>query len=272
MQKTILRIAHVSDVHMLARPGGSGAVGLARRFVSLGRPLDVADRARRFLDALTNARKTRADHVVVSGDLTELGDDAEYEQLAEVLDQSGIEPDRVTLVPGNHDAYASRDAWRLALEGPLAKWAPTSATSAGKLVDRGDVCFLPIDATVHQAVTRSAGELTDATAEAIDRRLDDPGLAAKAIVVVAHHPPYGEGPRFWQWIDAMRGGARLLASLARRHNVYVLHGHLHRAVTRVVERTKNRLYGAPAVVDAPKGAPAMRFYDVVAGELVEAAA
>ncbi|GAC1355798.1 MAG: hypothetical protein NVSMB47_09240 [Polyangiales bacterium] len=275
MQQTIgtTRIAHVSDVHMLeARPGRSGAgCRLRHRFVRFGRRLDVDERARRLLDALTAAQQRAATHYVISGDLTELGRAAEFEHLAEVLHRSGIAPARITLVPGNHDAYTEPDAWRRALDGPLSPYAATSATDAGKVVERDDVVLLPLDVSVPQPVTRSAGELTADAAAEIEARLGDAALRRKAIVVVTHHPPYGEGPRLWRWIDSMRGGARLLALLAEHGNVHLLHGHLHRAVTRVIERTGNQVFGAPAVVDAREGTASFRLYDVVRGALVASA-
>jgi hypothetical protein len=48
----------------------------------------------------------------------------------------------VTLLPGNHDAYTSPDAWRLAMEGPLRPFRRSSATERGKVIDLGDAVLL----------------------------------------------------------------------------------------------------------------------------------
>ena len=45
--------------------------------------------------------------ISVSGDLTEVGEQAEFEQFAAILHDAGFPEDSVTLVPGNHDAYTS---------------------------------------------------------------------------------------------------------------------------------------------------------------------
>jgi Icc protein len=263
----IRRIAHLSDAHVLElRPaGGRSRYELGVRFVSLGRPLDASVRKRKLASAFATARRSGADHYVVSGDLTETGTKEQFEEFAEVLSATRIEPSAITLVPGNHDAYTAEDGWARALAGPLAPYAATSAVRPGHVVDRGDVCFLPIDVACHQPVTRSAGALPQASAEALRHRLTDPWIAKKAVVIVQHHPPYR---RFgaWQWVDGLRGWATLMNLLERFTHVQLLHGHLHRAVNQVVHFGRDRIFGAPAVVD-DEHAPRVRMYEVRDGAL-----
>ena len=58
-----------------------------------------------FMPALLEALKqTDINHIVITGDLTHLSHAADFEAAAEVLNQLGG-PDRLTLIPGNHDAY-----------------------------------------------------------------------------------------------------------------------------------------------------------------------
>ena len=127
------RIAHLSDVHMLdARPSRArSGYSMGHRFLSFGRPLDAVGRRNKLVHALSAARRVGADHVVVSGDLTEIGSPGEFECLGEALHESGIAPERITLVPGNHDLYTSADAWSRALQGPLAAFARDERPGAG---------------------------------------------------------------------------------------------------------------------------------------------
>src|SRR5450432_2080609 len=108
MQPSITRIAHISDVHLLAEPAQKRH-DLRVRFLSFGRVLDAAARIRKLKTALCKALRSGADHVLVSGDLTESGTPEQFETLASVLDELRIDPERLTLVPGNHDAYTSHD-------------------------------------------------------------------------------------------------------------------------------------------------------------------
>jgi Icc protein len=268
MTANATRIAHLSDVHMLdARPSGArSGYSMGHRFLSFGRSLDAVGRRRKLVHALSAARRVGADHVVISGDLTEIGSPGEFECLAETLHESGIVPERVTLVPGNHDLYTSPDAWTRALEGPLSAFAPTSATTPGKIVECAGVRFMPLDVARYQPVTRSAGWIDDDAIDALQRRAADPGLADRPLVVVQHHPPFVRATQAWQWIDGLVGAARLMSLLETFRNLFVLHGHLHSAVNRVLSCGVARVLGATATVD-DKDAPRVRLYDVRGGQL-----
>src|ERR1700684_4155289 len=176
-QTTPTRIAHLSDIHLLDETRTdrvrARSYDLSTHFVSIGRPLDPVERRQKLRNGLQAAKRAGANHFVISGDLTEMGTKAQYDVLAETLHESGVAPWRITLVPGNHDAYDSPTAWRDALDGVLRPWAPTSARNPGAVVDVGDVCFLPVDVACHQPVTRSAGEIDDGAVAALERRVID---------------------------------------------------------------------------------------------------
>jgi 3',5'-cyclic AMP phosphodiesterase CpdA len=188
----MLRIAHLSDVHILDPHTRRSAARyrITARAVSLGRAVDPRGRARKLSRALAAAKASGAAHVVITGDLTELGDPNEFEHFASLLDEARMPEGSVTLVPGNHDAYTSADAWRKAMEGPLKRWSSGSALEAGKVVERGDAVFMPFDTSCFQSIARSGGMFTPDAANAVQSRLRDPAFADKAIVLVLHHPPF----------------------------------------------------------------------------------
>jgi Icc-related predicted phosphoesterase len=250
-----------------ARPSRArSGYSMGHRFLSFGRPLDAVGRRRKLAHALSAARRVGASHVVVSGDLTEIGAPGEFETLAEVLHDSHIAPERITLVPGNHDLYTSADGWRAALAGPLAAFAPTSASEPGRIVECAGVRVMPVDVARHQPVTRSAGWLDDATIETIERRAGDRGLSDRPLVVVQHHPPFVRTTQALQWLDGLVGAARLMHLLETFRHLFVLHGHLHSVVNRVLSCGVARVLGATAIVD-DRDAPRVRLYDVREGRL-----
>lgn len=274
------RIAHLSDVHTLdPEHRRSGArYRVATKFVSLGRPVDPRARAKKLARGLAAAKASGAEHVVITGDLTELGDPTEFEHFANLLDEAGMKEGAVTLVPGNHDAYTSASAWRRALEGPLRRYASASATDPGKVVDRGEIVFLPIDTSYFQSMARSGGMFTPEAARRVQARIDDPAMRDKSIVLVMHHPPFERHSNpLSEWIDGLRGCKHVLEMLARHARVQILHGHLHRAVDRIVDLGKGvagmanraRILGAPAIVDDDE-VPRVRLYDLRDGLLESA--
>jgi 3',5'-cyclic AMP phosphodiesterase CpdA len=216
------------------------------RFVSLGRRLDAEDRLAKARAAIGHARANGAEHFLFTGDLTETGTLAQFEVLAELLAECNLRADDVTLLPGNHDAYTSPTAWSDALEGPLGPWARNAAGEPGKIVELDGAFVLPVDATFHQPITRSAGRFCEDIESALAARLADPMIARAPVILALHHPPHPR-PGPWHWIDGLLGGKRLLALVEHAANVVVAHGHLHKAVSRM--HGLARIAGAAATVD-----------------------
>lgn len=229
--------------------------------------MDPAPRLRNLIASLRAACAAGASHYVVSGDLTEVGGLEQFETFAAAIHDAKVPLDRVLLVPGNHDSYSRSDAWARALEGPLAPFRALGAERPGKVVDHDDVVFLPLDVACHQKITRSAGELTNESADALERRLKDLSGRGRALVAILHHQPFEHTSRAWQWIDGLRGSARLMNLLERYEDLHVLHGHLHRAVNRTVGSGRVRIFGTTATVEDKDGTPSPRLYDVAGDSL-----
>jgi len=266
-----MRIAHLSDLHLLEpdvrRRSLRDRVRLG--YLSLFRPIDAEARIRRAVRALERAKQQGFDHLVISGDLTEDGGREQFEELARVLSESRIDPYKVTLVPGNHDAYDGPREFARALEGPLRPYAEASGSHAGKVIDLGEAVLLPLSTAVHQHWAYSWGHIDSEGFEGLERRATDPGIAKRAVVVVQHHAPTRHPVAALQWIDGLRGYGRLLALLSKFRGVQVLHGHLHRAMTRVLEIGGiSRIFGAPAVVEDDE--PRVRLYETRGGIIVAA--
>ena len=92
------------------------------------------------------------------------------------------------------------------------------------------------------------------------------GLSDRPLVLVQHHPPFVRATQAWQWVDGLIGAARLMNVLEAFRHLFVLHGHLHSAVNRVLSCGAARIFGATAIVD-DRDAPRVRLYDVRDGRL-----
>jgi 3',5'-cyclic AMP phosphodiesterase CpdA len=121
--------------------------------------------------------------------------------------------------------------------------------------------LLPVDATFHQPVTRSAGVIDVANLEAIERYALDPALAQRPLVIVQHHPPFVRKTSAWHWIDGLKGAVRLMSLLERFRHLFVLHGHLHTVVDRALSCGVRRIFGVTATVDDDAFAR-VRIYDI----------
>src|SRR5438874_8475744 len=103
----MFRLAHTSDLHLGPLPKvGLGDLASKRAF---GYFIWRRNRQRAFAPSVLTAladdiRAAAPDHVAVTGDLVNLGLTAEFAAAREWLAELG-DPDRVTVIPGNHDAY-----------------------------------------------------------------------------------------------------------------------------------------------------------------------
>lgn len=124
-----IRLVHLSDVHVTARPLGWRREDWLNKRLAAWMNLRLLGRGLRFRHAdrvlaalIAEVRRGRPDRVVFSGDATALGFEAELVRAAELLGVSGDEPLPGLAVPGNHD-YCTVPAERSGLfERHFAPW------------------------------------------------------------------------------------------------------------------------------------------------------
>jgi glycosyltransferase involved in cell wall biosynthesis len=100
-------LAHFSDVHLSPIAGFTPRYWNAKRalgFMNWQRGRKAVHRRSTADRLIADALALRVDHIAITGDLINLGLPAEYEAAADWLRQIGP-PERVTVIPGNHDVY-----------------------------------------------------------------------------------------------------------------------------------------------------------------------
>jgi len=218
-------LAHLSDPHLgpiatprlteLANKRGLGLINWYRKR-HRHHHADV-------LDAIVRDMHAQAPgHIAVTGDLVNVSLDAEFAAAARWLARVG-NPQDVTLVPGNHDAYIRRVAGSAAQHwgeymrgddgagfpfvrrrGPLAIIGLTTSRPTGPLMATGRLGG--------EQLARLTDILTALAREPLFR------------VVLIHHPPV---PNRRHYMKRLIDGAMLRAVLAEHGAELVLHGHNH---------------------------------------------
>jgi 3',5'-cyclic AMP phosphodiesterase CpdA len=235
----VFRLAHVTDPHFKsltgARPAdfaGKRAIGLVNLVVNRGRK-----HKSELLAALREDLRGQAvDHVAVTGDLSNVSLESEWQEALRWLEALGAPPDRVTVIPGNHDAYipavvASRAFERLfgAFQtGDVAGVAGAEGAPAGPAYPfarlRDDVALIGVSSAVPTGDLGAWGRVGAEQLGRLEAALGHAALAGKTRVVLIHHPPVmlkGSEER------NLRDRAELSAVLARAGAELVLHGHDH---------------------------------------------
>ncbi len=222
-----IRFAHISDLH-LSDPGSPALSALLSKralgFLSWRRRRRQEHRPE-ILERLLHELEARPEEtLVVTGDLTQIGLPGEFLAARSFLERLGP-PERVLLVPGNHDSYG-----RTRQSETYAHWRPylggLKTEGSGPRLDRREgVLFIGLDSALPTAPLLATGRLGRAQLAALDRLLaeheGDPGFR----VLYLHHPP---DPRAISWRKRLVDGDALLEILGRRGVDLVLHGHDHR--------------------------------------------
>ncbi len=212
--------AHISDLHLPFEP----RLSLRQHFSK--RQLSVWSWRRRgevqsdhILAALKRDLHDHAiDHVLLTGDITNFSLPGEFRHAAGWL--SALAPaDRISLVPGNHDALVPVPA----TEG-IGQW------DAWTRLDRGwpfahrvrNVTLIGRNSALPTAPLLARGRLGPHQLEQLERMLTDEGAAGRVRIVMLHHPA-ARGAIGWR--KALADGDALRAVLARTGAELVLHGH-----------------------------------------------
>lgn len=225
-------LAHVSDWHTTSLVGAPPAALATKRFWGWQSWLRSRRKRHRpeVLGALLDdVRAQRPDHVVVTGDLTNVALEQEFVEAAGLLRDLG-EPDWVTVVPGNHDAYVAVppergwDRWApyLCGDGSAAERAPTHGEYP-TLRRRGDVSLIGLCSAHPTPLFMASGSLGDAQLARLERMLE--AERGRVRVVALHHPPTDREIGYRRRLHDWRA---LQQVLARAGAELVVHGHRHR--------------------------------------------
>jgi 3',5'-cyclic AMP phosphodiesterase CpdA len=234
----LIRIAHISDLHVLSSTGGhwrdiifnKRLTGYANLILRRGRV-----HRREYLLAVLSAAVARADHLVVTGDITNLSLEHEYEEARALLDEAA-ERTEITVVPGNHDIYLPSTHRRRRfphhfgqfLQSDLPQFArdlPAGRFPCVKL--RGRMAIIALSSGVPRPPFIAAGYVGHAQLEAFEAVLAHPEVQRRTPIVLIHHPPVDTRPRIAQLRDGLVDAAALRSSLERLPRGLVLFGHLH---------------------------------------------
>ena len=250
------RLAHLSDPHLgplpavrLRQLGSKRALGYLNWRRSRASALGSAELVRLVADLLDQ----RPDHIAVTGDLVNIALPDEIRTAGAWLSALGT-PDRVSVVPGNHDAYVPG-----ALRQATAAWGafmrsddgvctyvdddrgdPTAGEDGkppamrGRRVSaavpfpflrvRGEVAIVGVSSAIATAPFSARGAFRQPQAARLADMLRAAGARGLFRVVLVHHPPIDAltGPH-----KRMIGSRRFLDVIDAAGAELILHGHTH---------------------------------------------
>ena len=219
-------LAHLSDPHLPPLPAptlrelaGKRALG----YLNWTRNRRKVHR-REVLDALMSDMQAQTpNHIAITGDLVNLALEAEFEPARTWLESVGT-TDRVTVIPGNHDAYVRATQHRFAevWRDYLGSDEASDGVTFPSLRRRGLLALISLSSAVPTPPLMATGWLGRSQLDALDRILARLAAEQAFRVLLVHHPLRSDSRT-----KRLTDSSELLALLNRHGVELILHGHDH---------------------------------------------
>ena len=228
-----MRLAHCSDLHLLSLEGSRFLDFANKRWIG-GLNL-LANRGRHYHAAVFEAmvadfNRSAIDHVVVTGDITNLAFEDEFRFARRYFDGIELGPEHVTVLPGNHDAYVARGAEYFATHfdayhRPDPDWLWPDGERWPVVRVRGEVAIIALSTSLTTPWFTAWGRIGEGQLGRLRAALGDPRLAGRFRLVAIHHPPAGSRAR--SKVRGLRDRDDFAAVIAEAGAELVIHGHEH---------------------------------------------
>lgn len=228
----MFRLAQVSDPHFQCFRLASLRQLLGKRAIGA---LNLLVRRRfkhrmELLQALlADLRGRNVDHLALTGDLCNVALTSEWQAALRWIEATGLAPEQVTVIPGNHDAYVPEVIEQGTFERLFAAYM-TADLRMGEanypfVRLRGDVALVCASSAVPTGDLGAWGRVGQAQLARLEGLLALPEVKARRRLLLIHHPP--QINRHGEELN-LKDREALQAVLARVGADLVMHGHDHR--------------------------------------------
>ena len=242
-----LILAHLSDPHFFSPTGSRFSDFLNKRlygYLSWNRQRRYEHSDKVVTALIEDLQCRRPDQITVTGDLTHLGLPDEYRRAAEFLRLLGP-PERVTVIPGNHDAYVAsawengRNLWKPYLVGDHGQTSGEKPEISYPFIrEQKDTVFIGLTSARPGLPFLATGTLGKTQLQRLEELLEEYGSRRQCRVILIHHPPL---PKATGRRKRLTDANAFHALLRRCGAELVLHGHTHHSSTAFVETASGRV-------------------------------
>ncbi len=236
-----MKLAHFSDIHVTHFPPREGWQ-VKRLLASLsfwvsGRGKHFEGSEARIAALLEDVDAQGVGHALCSGDLTGVSGKEEFRRCAELFGPRLEQPERFTVLAGNHDRYVSEAAGRY--EAYFAQLSGAEVFPAVKKI-APNVTLVLLDSARPTSIVDSSGLVGEAQRGRLLEILTDTALQSQFVVVALHYGLLRKNGQRDRRNHGLRDDLELMQLLDRPDVSVdlVLHGHLH---TPFVQRTQKRV-------------------------------
>ncbi len=243
----MMRIAQLSDLHVLDLEAVRASDFISKRItggINLlttrrnAHPLELAERL------VEDVTVQAPDHVVVTGDVTNLSLPGEFQRVARLLRPLGGY-DSLTVVPGNHDVYTQGAERQRRFESYFAPVlfgpdAPPESWVFPAVKDLGDVLIVGLSSAIATPMLMAYGRVGPEQLDRVEEAVSNADHKGKFKIALIHHNLHERGA-YAEATASLRDRGDVLARLLALEVDLVLHGHTHCAHRFVVTRDNHTM-------------------------------
>jgi 3',5'-cyclic AMP phosphodiesterase CpdA len=245
-----MRLAHCSDLHLLSHDGARWLELANKRWIGAMNLLTSRSRhyhVTAFDHMVEDMNAQGIEHVLCTGDVTNLALEREFLFARERFDRLTNGPEHVTVIPGNHDAYVAEGVAHFATVFDHYHRSDTGWTWSEDDRDpddrhddlrwpivrvRGPIAIVGITTSRQTPWFHAYGRVGGGQLARVEKALADPRLSGRVRIVAIHHPPAGK--RAKNRIRGLRdheGFARVISTAGAE---LVVHGHEHQDLSEIL--------------------------------------
>lgn len=275
-----MRIAHISDLHLLSLAGAIPLRLFNKRitgYANLRLDRRHTHRPQLVYEIAEHLRNERVDHVCITGDFSNLALEVELQLGRRLLDDVLAMPkEKVSLVPGNHDVYTRGSersrrffhAFEPYLQSDLPELATTHAAGPFPFVKlRGPVAIIGLATAIPRSPFLAAGKVGKEQLDALASVLSHPEVKKRTPVLMQHHPLHNPPSKLKATFRGLDDADALIEHLSHLPRGLLLHGHLHRRIRRSLPTRGGEVIAVGAtsaslVHESPERMAGYNIYDI----------
>jgi len=268
-------LAHLSDIHILDLTGVRFYRFLNKRITG---GLNLLLRRSKSHDetlleeALEVVESLGCDHVIVTGDLTNLSLDQEFDKARRIL-EAHVPTSRLSVIAGNHDRYTLGAALSRRFERHFQRYIRTDLPELPehrgwpyvKLIDE-HVALVGVNTGVAQPWLVSGGRVGERQRQALAAALDHEEVRCRYSVVALHHHLYKPDHKPREFPRGLFDREKVIEVLLEHGADMVIHGHNHHYAVVSVPREAQTDGGSMLVCEAGSATVAEYSADEFAGK------
>ena len=182
-----MRIIHLSDIHVWRYTfnpfhlANKRAVGMAELLLRRSRKF----RLERLETVIERVASLKADHILITGDLTTTAMTSEFKAARSALSPLLVKPGQLSVLPGNHDRYTAGSVRYQQFEEWFGEFAPPGGYPWLRFLDE-ETAMLGLDAT--RSHISATGRLPEKQLAAARSLLSNTSTRPRRLIVGCHYP------------------------------------------------------------------------------------